>query len=149
MDNPEDSTTTFEQLDPKNAAPEGGGLDHVGFGELFELSPVPMAVYSAGYVPVAVNRAFCALLGVPQDVLLSVPTIDYFHPDEKAVAREGMEVVLAGGGVPPVSEFRVCCSDGIFRHIEMSSSLTTGVDGTVYLLVMFRDISEEVWNRGQ
>lgn len=145
----DDHVTPFEKRDPNSQHSEIGGLDHEGFGELFQLSPVPMAVYSNSYVPVAINKAFSELLGVPHDTLLTVPTIGYFHPDEQRRAREGMEKVLRGGGVPPTAFFRIFCADAVFRHIETSSSLTSGIDGTVYLLVLFRDISEEVWNRGQ
>lgn len=51
--------------------------------------------------------------------------------------------------VSPTAVVRMFCAEGILRSIEVSTSVTFGSDGTKYLLVIFRDLSEELWNRGQ
>ena len=143
MNMAEDGGSRCGDLDPTSAA------GHDGFGELFEFSPMPMAVYYEDYRPVAINNAFSELLGVPRETLLSGPTLGYVHPDDREAARQGMDKMFAGAEVPPTGVVRMFCAEGVIRSIEASASVTYGTDGTKYLLMIFRDISEEVWNRGQ
>lgn len=127
----------------------GNTAGHDGFGGLFEFSSMPMAVYYEDYRPVALNNAFSELLGVPRETLLSGPTLGYVHPDDRDAARHGMDMMFARADVPPTGVVRMFCAEGVVRSIEASTSVTYGTDGTKYLLMIFRDISEERWNRGQ
>lgn len=145
----EESRSRFSKPDPDNPASHNGRLGHEGFGELFDFSPMPMAVYYENYQPVAINNAFSELLGVPRETLLSGPILGYVHPDDREAARYGMEMMFNGDEVPPTGVVRMFCAEGIIRSIEASTSVTYGTDGTKYLLMIFRDISEELWNRGR
>lgn len=145
----EDSRSRFGELDPDEPAGRDERLSRQDFGELFEFSPMPMAVYLENYHPAAINNAFSELLGVPRETLMSGPTLGYMHPDDREAARSGMDMMFAGADVPPTAIVRMFCTEGVIRTIEASASVTYGIDGTKYLLMIFRDISEELWNRGQ
>ena len=145
----EGSTPRLGKLDPAQSASADKGLGRESFGELFDYSPMPMAVFYENYQPVAINKAFSELLGVPRETILTAPTLGYVHPDDRAAARSGIDLMFARADVSPTAVVRMFCAEGILRSIEVSTSVTFGSDGTKYLLVIFRDLSEELWNRGQ
>ena len=148
MSVPEDGRSRSGGLNPDSAAGRDKRLGHADFGELFEFSPMPMAVYYENYHPAAINNAFSELLGVPRETLMAKPTLGYIHPDDREAARFGMDMMFARADVPPTAHVRMFCAEGVIRTIESSASATYGTDGTTYLLMIFRDISEELWNRG-
>ncbi|HLO76804.1 MAG TPA: response regulator [Magnetospirillum sp.] len=68
--------------------PHDGQVSYKGFRQLFEQSPSPKLLLDALSRPLAVNRAFVALLGYSMDVLAGLSWQDLLHPDEPADTPE-------------------------------------------------------------
>ena len=67
-----------------------------------------------------VNPAFERVLGYPIETLLSRPTREFVHPDDRTLRAEGHAKLEGGDDVRRV-ELRQLCSDGSVRRIEWSA----------------------------
>jgi PAS domain S-box-containing protein len=67
-----------------------------------------------------VNPAFVRLLGHPTETLLSRPTSEFVHPDDRGKRDEGHATLESGEDVRTF-ELRQLCSDGSIRRVEWSA----------------------------
>jgi PAS domain S-box-containing protein len=86
---------------------------------IFELSNDLVCVAGFDGYFKRVNPAFERLLGYPTDVLLSRPTREFLHPDDRAARDEGHATIGEAEDVLQV-ELRQLCSDGSIRRVEWS-----------------------------
>jgi PAS domain S-box-containing protein len=81
------------------------------------LDPICIAAFD-GYFK-RVNPAFARLLGYPTETMLSRPTREFVHPDDRA-ARDARHAQREAGEHVRYEQ-RQLCSDGSVRHVEWSA----------------------------
>lgn len=104
---------------------------------LVDAIPDPIFVKDTEHHWVAVNRAFCELLGRPRDEILGRSDFDYSPADEAAVYWAKDDEVLSSG-IPSVN-VETHTAGGRRRVIETKKALLKRKDGSVYLLGIIRD----------
>lgn len=85
-----------------------------------------------------VNPAFQRILGYSEEELLSVPLLDFMHPEDRARTVSNLRR-LARGEMTAGSENRYRCRDGSYRWFAWNS--TPGPDGAIYAIG--RDVTEQ------
>ena len=85
-----------------------------------------------------VNPAFERLLGYPTEILLSRPTRDFVHPDDRTARDDGHAHLEAGDDVHRF-ELRQLCSDGSVRRVEWSAR-PVREEGLIY--AVGRDVTD-------
>jgi PAS domain S-box-containing protein len=86
---------------------------------IFELSQDLLCIAGFDGYFKRVNPAFARLLGYPMETMLSRPTREFVHPDDRA-ARDARHTRRGAGG-HVVYEQRQLCSDGSVRRVEWSA----------------------------
>jgi PAS domain S-box-containing protein len=87
---------------------------------VFELSQDLLCIAGFDGYFKRVNPAFERLLGYPAETLLSRPTQEFVHPDDRAARDEGHAQLESGHNVLRF-ELRQLCSDGSVRRVEWSA----------------------------
>ena len=87
---------------------------------IFELSQDLLCIAGFDGYFKRVNPAFERLLGYPVETLLSRPTREFVHPDDRAARDEG-HARLEGGDDVLRFELRQLCGDGSVRRVEWSA----------------------------
>ncbi|MFO1493865.1 MAG: EAL domain-containing protein [Lysobacterales bacterium] len=114
--------------------PEPFGSD---WQALVDSIPDPIFVKDIEHRWIAVNRAFCELLGRPREDILGRSDFDYSPADEAAVYWAKDDEVLASG-IPSVN-VEIHTAGGRRRVIETKKALLRRENGSVYLLGIIRD----------
>jgi PAS domain S-box-containing protein len=105
---------------------------------IFELSQDLLCIAGFDGFFRRVNPAFERLLGYPTETLLSRPTRDFIHPDDRAARDAGHEQLEAGEDVLRF-ELRQLCADGSFRRVEWSARV---VPDERLIYAVGRDVTE-------
>ena len=87
---------------------------------IFELSHDLLCIAGFDGYFKRVNPAFERLLGYPAETMLSRPTREFVHPDDRA-ARDERHAKLEAGEDVHRFELRQLCSDGSVRRVEWSA----------------------------
>jgi PAS domain S-box-containing protein len=105
---------------------------------IFELSQDLLCIAGFDGYFKRVNPAFERLLGYSTETLLSRPTREFIHPDDRAARDEGHEQLETGHDVLRF-ELRQLCSDGSIRRVEWSAR-TVPEERLIY--AVGRDVTE-------
>jgi PAS domain S-box-containing protein len=105
---------------------------------IFELSHDLLCIAGFDGYFKRVNPAFERVLGYPMETLLSRPTSDFVHPDDRAARDAGHAQLVAGHDVLRF-ELRQLCRDGSVRRIEWSARVLAD-DRLLY--AVGRDVTE-------
>lgn len=104
---------------------------------LVDAIPDPIFVKDSEHHWVAVNRAFCELLGRPREEILGRSDFDYSPADEAAIYWAKDDEVLASGD--PSVNVETHTAGGRRRVIETKKALLKRQDGSMFLLGIIRD----------
>ena len=85
-----------------------------------------------------VNPALERLLGYPTETLLSRPTVDFVHPEDRATQTEAHATLERGDAVRRF-ELRQLCGDGSVRRVEWNAQ---PVDEEQLIYAVGRDVTE-------
>jgi PAS domain S-box-containing protein len=105
---------------------------------VFELSQDLLCVAGFDGYFKRVNPAFERLLGYPTETLLSRPTRDFIHPDDRPARDEGHARLETAEDVSRF-ELRQLCSDGSVRRVEWSAR-PVPEEGLIY--AVGRDVTD-------
>lgn len=99
-------------------------VDHespvAGLNEFFEMSLDNVCVAGLDGYFKHVNPSWTRTLGWKAEELLSKPSIEFVHPDDRAATLAGRERLRAGAALGPLVN-RYLCKDGSFRWLEWRS----------------------------
>lgn len=102
------------------------------FRAFFEQSSVPMSQVdcATGHL-LRVNAAYCALLCRADDQLVGYPFLDFVHPEDQAVDRQGFQRMCRGETAAHAVLKRYIRPDGSSRWVESASSPLRNATGPV------------------
>ncbi|MBS3908755.1 MAG: EAL domain-containing protein [Actinobacteria bacterium] len=110
------------------------------YRRLIELSPVAMAVHSGGKVVYA-NAAAAKLLGASKPAeLIDKPVLSLVHPDDHALVKERVALMMQGKEVDLIEE-RFVRLDGGTIDVEVAASPIM-YNGIQAIQVVVRDVTE-------
>jgi PAS domain S-box-containing protein len=109
-----DTMGAFAQLQGRRELAEGQA------DRVFELSTDLLCIAGFDGYFKRVNPAFERLLGYPTEVMLSRPTREFVHPDDRK-ARDDRHLDLRAEDVVVTYEQRQLCSDGSVRWVEWNA----------------------------
>jgi PAS domain S-box-containing protein len=109
-----DTMGAFAELQGRRERAEGQA------DSVFELSTDLLCIAGFDGYFKRVNPAFERLLGYPTEVMLSRPSRDFIHPDDRK-AREDRHLKLRAEDVVVRYEQRQLCSDGSVRWVEWNA----------------------------
>jgi PAS domain S-box-containing protein len=109
-----DTMGAFAELQERRERAEGQA------DRVFELSMDLLCIAGFDGYFKRVNPAFARLLGYPTEVMLSRPSREFIHPDDRK-AREDRHLKLRAEDVVVRYEQRQLCSDGSVRWVEWSA----------------------------
>lgn len=113
------------------------------FRVYFERAAVGMAVTLPDRRWIAVNPAFCRMLGYPADALLNKRWDELTHPDDLAASQALFEATLRGEQEGYEQQKRYIHASGEVRDVSISAQLVHKADGSPdYFLLVVEDISQ-------
>ncbi len=113
------------------------------FRSAFEDAHAGMALGSLDTRFLAVNRAFCEMLGYTEQELLGKTSLELTHPDDLAVTREAAQGIASGRSERVDIEKRFVRKDGEAVWVIVRARLHRGAGGSPDLLVShFLDITK-------
>ncbi|WP_190816153.1 putative bifunctional diguanylate cyclase/phosphodiesterase [Saccharopolyspora pogona] len=115
------------------------------FTDLFDLTPVGIALFDAAGRVLDANEALCGLLGYRLHDLNNMPAAGLLHPDDRGASL----LVDAAAMDAPLNRSRVhqrvlVRSDGQVVHCDVHSAASVADDGSRFWLVVFQDITERL-----
>ncbi len=126
---------------PERAIPTGPA-DHQ-FRDLFASAPAGIVVADAGGRFLAVNAAYCALLGYREDELIGRSFRDITHPDDPSAPQEAAAEVIAGTRAEYEREKRYVRRDGTVIWVKFRiTAATDPATGERCLVAHAVDITE-------
>ncbi|GAB3290593.1 putative bifunctional diguanylate cyclase/phosphodiesterase [Parasphingorhabdus pacifica] len=115
------------------------------FSDLFDLTPVGIALFTeAGHVLDA-NEALSHLLGYRTQDLNGMPAISLLHPNDRDAGLIADEAGSSRLNQPRVRQRMLLSSEGYPVPCEVLSTPSVADDGSRFWLVVFQDITE--WQR--
>ncbi|GGL99967.1 sensor domain-containing diguanylate cyclase [Nakamurella endophytica] len=112
--------------------------------QLFERSPVGVALIDEDGRWLAVNPAFCALVARGEDELVGRSAVDVLHPEDRPHARRLPERIRASADGVVRTHRRVVRPGGEVRWVETTVNHLPGPDGTSHTLAHCQDVTERV-----
>jgi two-component system, NtrC family, sensor kinase len=103
--------------------------------------PDPLFVKDRAHGWVAVNSAFCDLVGVPEERLLGHRPVRFLPEPESRLYQEQDEQSLASGE-PSESELSFTDATGLPRTVITKRAVFPGADGQPALVSVIRDVTE-------
>jgi PAS domain S-box-containing protein len=103
--------------------------------------PDPLLVKDRAHLWVAMNSAFCRLMGHPVEALLGKTDRDFFSPSETESSWQEDEQVFATGQ-PQESEASFTQAGGQPRTLITRKVLITGLGGQPLLMALSRDVTD-------
>jgi diguanylate cyclase (GGDEF)-like protein/PAS domain S-box-containing protein len=94
------------------------------FGEVFRSAPAGMVVGDERGRLVAVNRAFCAIVGRREDELVGRDFRELTHPDDLAQDEQGFNELASGDRPEYVTEKRFLRRDGSPAWVKVRAAVT-------------------------
>jgi len=88
------------------------------------------------------SDAVSLVLGYRQDELVGRPIYDFVHPEDRSLTAESFEALLAGRESPS-HVTRALHADGSWRWLESRSSGFRAADGSLRVLSLSRDITQQ------
>lgn len=111
----------FEQPAPVPTPRPADGAPHDEvLRQVFDASPIAMALVCPQGRLVALNGSLCAVVGRRASELVGAPAVDVFHPDEQAAASTAMSDVLADGRIRRAENRRLRTAAGETRIVDVS-----------------------------
>jgi diguanylate cyclase (GGDEF)-like protein/PAS domain S-box-containing protein len=101
---------------------EAGGRDDM-FGEVFRSAPAGMVAGDERGRLVAVNRAFCAIVGRREDELVGRDFRELTHPDDLADHEQGFGELASGDRTEYVTEKRFLRRDGSPAWVKVRAAV--------------------------
>ena len=93
------------------------------FAEVFRSAPAGMVVGDARGDLVAVNRAFCAIVGLREDELVGRDFRELTHPDDRAEDEQGFNELASGDRSEYVTEKRYLRRDGSPAWVKVRAAV--------------------------
>jgi PAS domain S-box-containing protein/diguanylate cyclase (GGDEF)-like protein len=116
---------------------------HEIFRAAFSAAPTGMVLADASGRCIAVNSAYCAILGYRHDELIGRSFREFTHPDDIAADDEGLSELVAGERAEYVREKRYVRRDGRLTWVKLRVAATTDADtGANVFVAHVVDISE-------
>ncbi|HBB16838.1 MAG TPA: hypothetical protein DCZ97_07500 [Syntrophus sp. (in: bacteria)] len=113
------------------------------FRRIFDEGPVGMGLESLDYKIVAVNKAFCELLGYAEQELVGKNLIDFTYKEDREKSKEFSGQLFAGS-IPVLRlEKRYVRKDGGIVWAKVTASAVYGNEGhVIYTLGVIEDLTE-------
>jgi diguanylate cyclase (GGDEF)-like protein/PAS domain S-box-containing protein len=114
------------------------------FAATFDQAAVGITLNALDGTYLEVNRTYCAMLGYAEPELLGRTFFDFLHPDERALAAEGIRRLVSDGEsfLPPF-ENRHLRKDGSVLSALVALALVRRADGTPdYMISVVQDITK-------
>ncbi len=110
----------------------------------FDDNMAPMVFSDAEELAIAVNDAFCRMVGFAREELLSHDSKQFTYPEDVGITEENHHRLIAGD-VGQVRYVKRCVrKDGRVVVVEVARSAARDADGkTLYLVSSERDVTEE------
>lgn len=130
------SRTARGQLDPLVSA-------HSSFQQVFQRSPIGMALTTVEGKYVMVNKAMCDLLGTTEELLLRLSVLETTHVDDLRRTVDAAVALLDGVTVSFSIEKRFVAPDGLPVWTRATTTILRSDDGTpLHFLTQVEDIEE-------
>ncbi len=105
------------------------------FRSLFHKGAVPMAITATDSRLIAVNPAYCEMVGYSDVELKNMSFYDITHPDDHAENKVGIDAVVNGERDSFRMEKRYIRKDGVVIWIDMSTASVRDASGKVLYIV--------------
>lgn len=115
------------------------------FRQVFDESPLGMALTDTDGRIQRVNRTLCKMLGHTEDGLTELSLEDITHPNDRDLDAHWAYAVREGKLASYQTEKRYLTRDGETIWVEVTSTLVRQDDGRDYGLRMVQDITERKW----
>ena len=113
------------------------------FRSLFRSTPIGVAVTDPTGQLIEANPALHDMLGYAPGALRGVPAVEIVHPDDRALAAEGLGDVFAGHRLVAQVDLRLLRADGEAVWTQTTTSVARDVDGTPrYAVGSITDVTE-------
>ncbi len=111
----------------------------------FEDNMAPMIITDLNDRGIAVNRAFCQMLGYTREELLGNNSAPFTHPDDVGISEQTHERLLSGESADARYVKRYLHKDGRVVVVEASRSAARDAEGNaLYFVISERDITDRV-----
>jgi diguanylate cyclase (GGDEF)-like protein/PAS domain S-box-containing protein len=113
------------------------------FRSAFEDAPIGVALVSLDRRHLKVNRAYCEMLGYPEEELLEKPHPDLVHPVDRQKSADRIHEILEEGAEPYPLERRYVHADGDVVWSLSNISLIRNTEGEPsHFVCLHQDITE-------
>jgi PAS domain S-box-containing protein/diguanylate cyclase (GGDEF)-like protein len=113
------------------------------YGEVFRAAPSGMVVADSSGRFLAVNRAFCKIVGRSEVELVGRDLREITHPDDMPTSEQAMSELIAGEETEYILEKRYLRRDGSFAWVKLRGAVTTDPrTGARLLVASVVDIAE-------
>jgi len=127
------------------AAAEAVAHSEERFRLAFEDNMAPMIITDLQDRAIAVNDAFCQMVGYGADELLGRDSRPFTHPEDLGISEESHEQILVGETGQSRYEKRYLHKDGRVVVVEASRSAARDAAGnTIYFVISERDVTDRV-----
>ena len=110
----------------------------------FEYNIAPMVFTDLGDKIIAVNDAFCRMIGYPREELLAKDSSSFTHPEDVGISEDLLQRILRGEVDQERYVKRYLRKDGRVIFVEIFRSLARDADGLpLYNVISERDVTEE------
>jgi len=113
------------------------------FSAIWNTSLDAMRLTDRNGVVVMVNKAYCQLIGEPEEKILGKVYSEYLEPDFHHDSLERYKQKFALGNIPAYQESLIHLRSGIKKWVDILSRMFEGDDGEPLLLSIFRDITTQ------
>jgi PAS domain S-box-containing protein len=121
-------TSVHTDVTERRAADQALRTGEEHFRQVFQNSPVGIALVGADLRLIDANRALCAITGFSHDELVGKRFEDIAHPDDEAVARELAEKALEGEVPRYRAAARFITKGGDVVHVAQTATVVRGPD---------------------
>lgn len=136
-------TATLRDITQRQAVERALRDSESRFRATFEQTAVGVLHQAADRRLLRANQTLCDMLGYTREELLSIPLIDFIHPDDVAVGLDGMRQLFLG--LIPVfrQDKRYRTKSGAYLWCRMTASVARDAQGQPqYMICVIEDISE-------
>jgi PAS domain S-box-containing protein len=113
------------------------------FRQIFEESPIAIAVLGRDFHPVKANTAYCRMFGYSETELTAMTPLDFTHPDDRAATQQAYERFFTLEKLAQRMEKRYVRKTGEVMWGAVTTSAIHDTDGKpLYKIAMIEDITE-------
>ncbi|MCP4113891.1 MAG: PAS domain S-box protein [Desulfobacteraceae bacterium] len=108
-----------------------------------DLAPIGLILVAPDGRFVRVNRAFCSMVGYPEEELLQLRFQEVTHPDDHSTDQAIVDHLMGGDGNQGRIEKRYLAKDGRIVHVVLATVLLKDDQGVpLYFFAQIQDVTE-------